>query len=235
MNERFDIRSELEDHIIPDIDPQARANITAALEVTFQLFDDYQDSAEGYCDTKTLYFITNGHVQCGECVCTDRLCPPCPTGRIQDGRFVENGPLMEPCHNTREENDWKCWRNTNIDVIERIGAMKVKYSDINVIVATENDQTCRNVLEQKWRSDPRAKAVLESRILEDDLGNPIPGCQGCKSEPSYGADPSCPAKCRPYLMRYETKFTEECFNDLHIDILSNWRYDQVIFQYYCKI
>ena len=71
MNERFDIRSELEDHIIPDIDPRARSNITAALEVTFQLFDDYQDSAEGYCDTKTLYFITNGHVQCGECVCTD--------------------------------------------------------------------------------------------------------------------------------------------------------------------
>ena len=122
MNERFDIRSELENHIIPDIDPRARANITAALEVTFQLFDDYQDSAEGYCDTKTLYFITNGHVQCGECVCNDRLCPQC--------KDVAGG-----C--SREDNDWNCWRNTNIDVIKRIGAMKVKYSDINVIVATE--------------------------------------------------------------------------------------------------
>ena len=77
-------------HIVPDISPRRRANLTVAMSETLQLFDDHDyNSVNPYCESKTLYFISNGHIQCGPCVCDNIVCP----------NFTET--------------EYECWENTN--------------------------------------------------------------------------------------------------------------------------
>lgn len=63
------------ENVIKNIEPTLEANITATLESALTLFNDFEDTGMGNCKSKTIYFITNGHVQCGPCKCTEVLCP----------------------------------------------------------------------------------------------------------------------------------------------------------------
>ena len=58
--------------------------IKATLEKSFELFDDFKKDPDNHseCLSKTIYFITNGHVQCGPCECTEILCPDFETSEI---------------------------------------------------------------------------------------------------------------------------------------------------------
>ena len=98
INDRRDLHAEIKQAIVPDITPRQRANLTIAMAETLQLFDDHDDDYEnaGYCESKTLYFISNGHLQCGPCVCNSIVCP----------NFTET--------------DFECWENTNKIVSSKI-------------------------------------------------------------------------------------------------------------------
>lgn len=61
---------------LDNIEPMRNAHMIPAFERAFQMFDDYNNNASALhnriyakCDQKMIFYITNGHLQCEECVC----------------------------------------------------------------------------------------------------------------------------------------------------------------------
>ena len=98
INDVENVRQELRNNVIPDIRPTQKANITSALENTLRLFEDSKDQAQFTCDSQTLYFITNGHIQCGPCLCEED--EMCDIYNIQEA-----------------DEDWKCYQYTHQQVV----------------------------------------------------------------------------------------------------------------------
>lgn len=112
-----DIYGDIE-NVINNIEPTLKANMTETLHRATTLFRDFEDSGKGTCKSKSIYFITNGHVQCGKCECTEILCP----------NFVQS--------------EQECWYNTVFQYNQELAQLKAKNEDINMIVTTINDKKC---------------------------------------------------------------------------------------------
>jgi len=171
INDRRDLHAEIKQAIVPDITPRQRANLTIAMEETLQLFNDHEGDYEsaGFCESKTVYFISNGHVQCGPCVCNSIVCP------------------------NFNETDFECWENTNKITLAEIGNLKEEHSDVNMIFATPNDDDC----------------MTKSQEGHDQAGR----------------DRS--SKTPEWWAHFDAKNTEDCYNATNVQMLANWRSDQL--------
>jgi len=136
INDRADLHSEIRGKIVPDITPRRRANLTVAMQETLDLFNDHDYESNNYCESKTLYFISNGHVQCGPCVCNSIVCP------------------------NFNETDFECWENTNKITLQELGSLKVEHKDVNMIFATPNDQDC---ISQSMEKHPQPERDASGR------------------------------------------------------------------------
>lgn len=65
------------------IEPMKNAHFIPAFSRAFQLFKDYNQMAKtmhgryyAQCQTKMIFYITNGHLQCEECVCIPEIATP---------------------------------------------------------------------------------------------------------------------------------------------------------------
>lgn len=88
---------------IEDIEPMKNAHFIPAFSKAFDLFVDYDkyapeqhDRPYAMCRDKIIYYITNGHLQCEECVCYDGIATPFMTGVPVPGPAMTRNPNVIP-------------------------------------------------------------------------------------------------------------------------------------------
>lgn len=79
---------------IEDMKPITNAHPIPALQQTLQLFQDYEEhrdqTTQEPCKDKWIWYITNGHLQCSECICYPELAAPFGNNQLPQFDKVEN-------------------------------------------------------------------------------------------------------------------------------------------------
>jgi len=81
---------------IEDLKPIANAHPVPAFKTALQMFEDYEQNREDastsrpMCRDKWIWYITNGHLQCSECICYPELSDPFNQGEEGQSRHLKS-------------------------------------------------------------------------------------------------------------------------------------------------